>query len=396
MSPGPAGPPSARPDPAPGGDADPAPEPAAPAAPEPGAPEPVVPESAAPEPGVPAPAPAVPADPVRAAPTAAARRPRLDADTAAIRAAVRAALPPEPHALIVAVSGGADSMALAAACAHVGRASGHAFTAVTVDHGLQEGSAAIAARAVAAVQALGLPARTVRVDVARTGGPEAAARRARYAALEAARADLGARAVLTAHTLDDQAETVLLGLARGSGARSLAGMRPVAGTVWRPLLGIERAQTRASCAAQGVPVWEDPHNADPAFARVRARRTVLPVLEAELGPGIARALARSAAQLAADSDELEAQAAEALARCAHGARLSPEAAGLPPALRTRVLRAWLRTAGGGGQELGHAHVQRADALLTGARTGAVSVPIARRAVRTPNGGLALLPAPHPR
>ena len=124
---------------------------------------------------------------------------------------------------------------------------------MTVDHGLQEGSADRAAPVAAALGGLGLdPVRAVAVTVDGGGGPEAAARTARYAALEAAAADLGAAAVLLGHTLDDQAETVLLGLARGSGARSLAGMPPRRGVFLRPLLGLRRQVTAGACAALGL------------------------------------------------------------------------------------------------------------------------------------------------
>jgi len=319
-------------------------------------------------------------------PPPATRRPRLDRASAQIRNAVRAMLPHEPASFIVAVSGGADSMALAAACAHLAATTDHAFSAVTVDHGLQPDSAAVATAAHGRLNALGLPAQVVTADISSAAeGPEGAARTARYRALESARVTSGAMAVLTAHTLDDQAETVLLGLARGSGARSLAGMRPRTGTLWRPLLGIERTATRASCAALGIEIWDDPWNTDPAYARVRVRKRVLPVLETELGPGVARALARTAALLAADSDELEEQAAVAAQGLTAGGRLDVAAAQLPAALRTRIIRDWLRSHTGGGQEIGAAHTAEVDDLLCGRRTGAVSVPVAARIVRTSAG-----------
>src|SRR5690348_15375182 len=145
------------------------------------------------------------------------------------------------------------------------------------------------------------------------GGLEAAARRARYGALRAARPHPDSP-VLLGHTLDDQAETVLLGLGRGSGSRSLAGM-----TTWdppwlRPLLGLRRADTEAACCAQDLPFWDDPHNADPRFTRVRLRREVLPLLEEVLGGGVAEALARTAAQLRDDGEVLDAAARDLLAR----------------------------------------------------------------------------------
>ena len=206
--------------------------------------------------------------------------------------------------VLVALSGGPDSLALAAATAFEAR--GRAG-AVIVDHGLQDGSAATAERAAEQARALGLdPVRVVRVQVGTDGGPEAAARTARYEALDAVAGELGAAAVLLGHTLDDQAETVLLGLARGSGAASLQGMAPEAGLYRRPLLGIRRQTTVQACADAGLEPWDDPQNADPGFTRVRVRQTVMPLLETELGPGVAEALARTAEQLREDSEALDA------------------------------------------------------------------------------------------
>ncbi len=208
-----------------------------------------------------------------------------DPAVAAVRAAVRPGLTAGP--VLVACSGGADSLALAAAVAFEAPRAGVAAGAVTVDHGLQPGSADRAAATAELLRGLGLdPVQVRTVEVGTAGGPEAAAREARYAALTAAAREHGARIAL-GHTLDDQAETVLLGLGRGSGPRSLAGMAAWRPPLWRPLLGIDRATTRAACAAQGVPVWDDPHNADPAYTRVRLRTEVLPLLAEVLGGGVA-------------------------------------------------------------------------------------------------------------
>lgn len=221
--------------------------------------------------------------------------------------------------VLVALSGGADSLALAAAAAAEASAAGVRAGAVVVDHGLQEGSAGVAARAAGQARGLGLePVLVRRVDVpAGAGGPEAEARLARYEALLAAAAEFGARAVLTAHTRDDQAEQVLLALARGSGTRSIAGIPPVrliapGILVIRPLLdeqaGVTREVTETSCAELGLEPWRDPHNLDRSYARVRVRTDALPLLEQQLGHGFAAALARSADLAREDADALDALA----------------------------------------------------------------------------------------
>lgn len=230
---------------------------------------------------------------------------------------------------------------------------------VTIDHRLQEGSAERASQVAKALRGLGCePVEVVGVHVGQGGGPEAAARTARYAGLDAAADRCGAAAVLLGHTLDDQAETVLLGLARGSGARSLAGMTSVSGLYRRPLLGVTRETTRAACEAAGLDVWADPHNEDPRFARVRVRHDVLPVLERELGPGIAQALARTAALLREDADALD-----ALAGQVDDLEVDTLAA-LPTAIRRRVLKRAAIAAGVPGGRLSAAHLQAIDALIT--------------------------------
>ncbi|NLG47892.1 tRNA lysidine(34) synthetase TilS [Gordonia sp. (in: high G+C Gram-positive bacteria)] len=239
----------------------------------------------------------------------------------------------------VALSGGADSLALTAAAVRAGLA----VHAVVVDHRLQDGSGDVAERAAAVARDVGATAEVRAVTVDGLGGLEAAARRARYAALDDAR---GSLPVLLGHTLDDQAETVLLGLGRGSGARSLAGMRAWSRPWGRPLLGIRRAQTRAACEAWSLPVWDDPHNDDPRFARVRIRNEVLPLLDEVLGGGVAGALARTATQLQDDADALDVPADELLMDCAYGRVLDLEPLiGTAVAVRTRVLRAWLQSVG---------------------------------------------------
>ncbi|MEA5455911.1 tRNA lysidine(34) synthetase TilS [Sinomonas sp. JGH33] len=268
------------------------------------------------------------------------------------RNAVKAALEEAcwPSRVLVACSGGPDSLALAAAVAHFARrgaVGGHPLEvgAVVVDHRLQEGSGEVARTTAAVLGELGLsPVRVVAVEVRSSGeGPEAAARSARLAALEAEAAAWGAGAVLLGHTLDDQAEQVLLGLARGSGTRSLGGMRAVRGLYVRPFLGLRRADTLDVCAAEGLEPWFDPTNADPRYMRSRVRAAIMPFLEAELGPGVAEGLARTAAILGHDADFLDAEAARAYAELVERPRerelLLPgePVRALPAALRSRVL-----------------------------------------------------------
>lgn len=255
--------------------------------------------------------------------------------------------------VLVALSGGADSLALAAAVAfeapRFGSGAGLRAGAVIIDHQLQAGSAEVAQRAAGQARALGLDPVVIRqVDVHGEGGPEATARQARYAALTQIAEETGAVAVLLAHTRDDQAETVLLGLARGSGSTSLAGMAPINGLFVRPLLGIHRRTTVQACADAGLKPWNDPHNDDPAYTRVRVRKTVLPVLEAELGPGIVDALARSAEQAREDQVAFDGFVADALDEvvepCDGGVALAVAAlAAHPAALRNRIIRAVVHT-----------------------------------------------------
>ncbi len=273
-------------------------------------------------------------------------RPRLAPAVADVRRAVRVALEPLPDGALVLVglSGGPDSLALAAATAFAAPRAGLRAGAVIVNHGLQNGSMDAAERAARQARDLGLDPVVIRAaDVGTDGGPEAAARTARYRVLDDALRQLDAAALLLGHTLDDQAETVLLGLARGSGPTSIAGMRERTGPYLRPLLGIRRATTVQACADQGLEPWLDPQNDDGAFARVRVRRTVLPIMEEELGPGIAEALVRTAEQLREDSDALDhfaEEIAEDLAEHSEaGISLPVKALAVQPAaLRQRLIR----------------------------------------------------------
>jgi tRNA(Ile)-lysidine synthase len=323
---------------------------------------------------------------------------------AEIRRAVRGSLAGLPPGALVlaACSGGADSLALAAATAFEAPRLGLLAGGVTVDHRLQAGSGEVAQRVAATLSGLGLgPVRIVAVSVRQRdaaagradgsaepgsgyAGPEAAARIARYRALDRVAGETGAAAILLGHTLDDQAETVLLGLARGSGARSLAGMAPRSGRYLRPLLGVRRAQTAAACAALGLRPWQDPQNSDASYTRVRVRTELLPALERALGPGIPEALARTAALLRADSDFLDCYAKNEYERmlradcgCSPGSAAGlPEGtaaavslpadavAGLPDAIRSRVLRAAALAAGCPAGALTARHLGAVEKLVT--------------------------------
>ncbi|MBM7821201.1 tRNA(Ile)-lysidine synthase [Cellulosimicrobium cellulans] len=339
---------------------------------------------------------------------------------AAVRRGVRGALEDlDPGSLVlVACSGGADSTALAAATAFVAPRLGLRAGAVVVDHGLQAGSAGVAADAAERCRGLGLdPVEVRRVVVPASGdGPEASARTARYAALDAVAVEHGAAAVLLGHTLDDQAETVLLGLARGAGARSLAGMAPRRGFHRRPFLALRRADTEAVCRTLGLAWWDDPTNgpapsgdapgppgaaALPLRSQVRAR--VVPALVDVLGPGAVPALARTADLLRDDADLLDALAADTLATAlvessddgGRGPVGGPAASGaesvvldaevlasVHPALRRRALRAAALRAGCPASDLFAVHVDALDALVTAWRgQGPVHLPGDLRAAR---------------
>lgn len=284
-------------------------------------------------------------------------RPRLDPAVADTRRAVRTLLAQalddrtvRPGDLVlVALSGGPDSLALAAATAFEAPKQDLRAGAVVVDHALQAGSEAVASRASRQASELGLAPVTVRrVAVGSEGGPEGAAREARHASIAQVASETGSALVLFGHTLDDQAESVLLGLARGSGPDSLSGMAPLtrrdSGPAYgRPLLGVRRHTTRQACTAAGLAPWDDPQNDDPAFTRVRVRNRLMPALERELGAGVPEALARTADQLREDSaalDHFAEEMAEDLAEHSEaGISLSvPELAANPPALRQRLVR----------------------------------------------------------
>jgi tRNA(Ile)-lysidine synthase len=276
---------------------------------------------------------------------------RLVADRAA-RTLAGVDSPTGGDGVALAVSGGADSLALLHAMRTLAGPRGWRLAVLTVDHGLRPGSAADAAFVADHAKALGLEARVLTLDPAdlerhRDQGPEGAARAARYGALWAAADGLGCAFLATGHTLDDQAETVLLQLLRGAGPEGLAGMAVRSGRLLRPLLEVRRAETRACCVAVGVRWREDPSNQEPGPLRNRVRQRLLPLLE-ELRPGAAATLARTAG-LAADErawlDSLVAAALAATDRAGDGTLDAAALAALPVALGRRVVRAAARQAG---------------------------------------------------
>jgi tRNA(Ile)-lysidine synthase len=293
-------------------------------------------------------------------------RRELGPATLAAVQAVDAALNQQDVQIVTACSGGADSLALAFAARYVASRRDLKYAAVIIDHGLQQGSADVAARVRDQLDRLGyhdVIITAVRVDQSAAAGLEAAAREARYRALDT-EARARSATVMLGHTLDDQAETVLLGLARGSGSRSLAGMASRAGHFVRPFLGIRRATTEQVCAELGLNPWQDPHNADRRFTRVRVRETVLPTLEAELGPGVAEALARTAELVRDDNELLDRLATEASRIEGMGGTDTLDCAALqaqPPALRRRIIRLWLLTHGLG--DLSLRHISAVESLV---------------------------------
>lgn len=295
----------------------------------------------------------------------------LHPSIAAVRRGVRAVLEPlDPGSTVmVACSGGADSLALLSAAVFEGHKLSQQVIGVTIDHGLQEDSGDVAERVTAQMNAMGCDS-TFRINIEVEDGagigPEAAARRVRYEVLEQVAGMQNADIVLLGHTRDDQAETVLLGLTRGSGGRSIAGMRRAFDRFARPLLDVSRVDTSTACLMEGLEPWHDPHNEDPSFTRVRVRNSVLPLMEAELGPGIGAALARTADGLREDMEYLDVLADQELARVRHGKTIlmAPSVQALVPAIRRRVLRLAALEAGAIDAELFRDHVLSVEALVT--------------------------------
>ena len=278
--------------------------------------------------------------------------------------------------ILVAVSGGADSLALAYAVHKEATPLALKVIAVTIDHQLQEKSSEQAARVESQLKTIGYEKVIVaKVNVSLESGLEAGARKARYEALSKIATAENATKVFLGHTRDDQAETVLLGLVRGSGTRSLSGMAIENGTYIRPLLACTREETENACKEMNLEFWNDPHNENPEFSRVRVRRDVLPIMEEKIGPGIAAALARSASLLRDDADALDAIAGVEMSR--HNLKdLDCSALELlPRAIRSRILRAAIYAAGAPSGSISADHIASVEALVTSWHgQGLVSLP----------------------
>jgi tRNA(Ile)-lysidine synthase len=298
--------------------------------------------------------------------------------TVAIRSAVRQCLSncSAGDTVLVAVSGGADSLALAAALLPESKSALINLVAVTIDHQLQENSNLQAEKVMAQLGELGvLQTEIVKVDVELVDGLEASARRARYLALDEVAEKHNAKFIFLGHTLNDQAESVLLGLARGSGARSLSGMSRCNGKYCRPLLAITRFETLAACTENNLNPWVDPHNSDSQFARVRVRTDALPKLEESIGPGITEALARSADLLRDDADALDGWATQVASTLDLADLEIGLLSDLPKAVRTRVLRLAIYAAGAPAGSISADHVAAVEAFITSWHgQGACSLP----------------------
>ena len=295
---------------------------------------------------------------------------------------------------IVAVSGGADSLALAYALIKEAPNLAITLIAVTIDHQLQTGSGEQAKKVQEQLKSMGYQEVIVeKVSVLQKSGVEADARTARYAALDSIAHAYGASQIFLGHTRDDQAETVLLGLARGSGTRSLSGMATVNGKYARPFLQLTRSQTVAACDEAAITPWNDPHNANEKFSRVRVRNKVMPVMEEEIGPGIAAALARSAAILRDDADALDEMAQAVISRVDLSDLDCAALAELPRAIRSRILRAAIYAAGAPSGSVSADHLSGVEALVTSWRgQGEASLPGGVKVARI-SGRLSLLARP---
>lgn len=268
--------------------------------------------------------------------------------------------------LLVAVSGGADSLALAAAVEFEAKKLNLKIAAAVIDHSLQPNSDQVAANTAKQLAGLGFEEVHIKkVSVGKKGGPEAAAREARYTALEALRLKTKAHFVLLGHTASDQAETVLLGLVRGSGAKSLSGMATRSRFLLRPILAIERKTTEDFCRDSGIKFWSDPQNNDSRYLRVLIRKTILPFLERKLGGSVAKSLIRTSDQLREDGQYLDAEANKKYSKLAKvsDSSVSFDAVllgKLPTALLNRVIKIALD---GLGKESSRTHILAATDLI---------------------------------
>ena len=295
-----------------------------------------------------------------------------------IRLAVRSELEDiaAGDSVLVAASGGADSSALAAALLLECKTKSIKVIALIIDHGLQKNSADVTHETKRTLTKIGyenIEIRRVTVEI--TDGLEASARRARYQALSDVANSHNAVAVFLGHTKDDQAETVLLGLSRGSGSRSLSGMAARVDRYRRPLLSITRAQTEAACEEAGIKFWQDPHNQSMEFTRVRVREVVLPTMEKEIGPGISDALARSAKLLRDDADALDYLSEEIFSKLDPASLELSKLESQPRAIRTRILRRANYLAGAPQGSLSAEHIEPVEALITAWKgQGPISLP----------------------
>lgn len=295
-----------------------------------------------------------------------------------IRLAVRSELEDiaAGDSILVAASGGADSSALAAALLLECKTKSIKVIALIIDHGLQKNSADVTHETKRTLTKIGYENIEIRrVTVQITDGLEASARRARYQALNDVANSHNAVAIFLGHTKDDQAETVLLGLARGSGSRSLSGMASRVDRYRRPLLSITRAQTEAACEEAGIKFWQDPHNQSMEFTRVRVREVVLPTMEKEIGPGISDALARSAKLLRDDADALDYLSDEIFSKLEPASLEISKLESQPRAIRTRILRKAIYLAGAPQGSLSAEHIEPVEALITAWKgQGPISLP----------------------
>jgi len=254
---------------------------------------------------------------------------------------------------------------MALAIALFAECGGEKVIPVVVDHGLQPNSDQITAKVVAQLKTIGYKrVETAVAQVIVTDGLEASARRARYKVFHQFIDSYQPKYLFLAHTLNDQAETALLGLARGSGARSLSGMATQNNLFVRPLLKITRQMSESACTEAGIDFWSDPHNQDLKFARVRVRKNVLPTLEENLGPGITEALVRTADLLRDDADALDSFANEFFAQVDSKNLEINDLERLPKAIRSRVLRLAIYQAGAPSGSLTAEHIEAAEALIS--------------------------------